>query len=77
MASKTWHSKKATWFHVDEEENSVTLALGGDPSNATTEKADENSRADQIHGVGRSFAFGIASGSTLSRNHKEPIIAGT
>ena len=58
MTSKTRHRKKATWFHVEEEENSVTLALGGDPSNTATEKADENRGANQKHGASRSFAFG-------------------
>jgi len=66
MASKTWHSKKATRIDIGEEENSVTLALGCDPSNTATEKADENSGTDQNHGAGRSFAFGLLLGQ---RNH--------
>ena len=66
MASKTRYSKKATWIDIDKEEKSATLALGGDPSNTATEKADENSGADQIHGAGRFFAFGSLLGR---RNH--------
>ena len=63
QAGTSWQAKLGTgknqpWIDIEEEENSVTLALGGDPSNTATEKADENSGADQKHGAGRSFAFG-------------------
>ena len=87
MASKTRHSKKATWFHVEEEENSEARFLSGVIRQRTLElqrrkmkrtaQQQRNVQGNQKRGVRRSITFGIASRLSWFRYHSEPIIAGT